>query len=49
MKNIIDINACAALPDTEETGRIGTAARQIAQAQYGWEQLVAQLRPAVQI
>ena len=49
MKNIIDINACAALPDADETRRIGGAARQIAQAQYGWEQLVAQLRTTVQI
>jgi hypothetical protein len=47
MKNIVDINACEALPDTEQTRRIGGAARAIAQAEYGWDQLVAQLRPVV--
>src|SRR5687767_3937957 len=36
MKNIVDINACEALPDTEQTRRIGGAARAIAQAEYGW-------------
>jgi len=45
MTNIIDINACDALPGIEETRRIGAAARQIAQAEYGWDQLVGQLRP----
>jgi hypothetical protein len=49
LKNIIDINACDALPGYDDTRRIGAAARQIAQAQYGWEQLVAQLRPTVRI
>ncbi len=47
MKNVIDINACDRLPDTEQTQRIGQAARQIALEQYGWEQLVNQLRPVV--
>ena len=49
LKNIIDINGCDALPGYDDTRRIGAAARQIAQAQYGWEQLVAQLRPTVRI
>jgi hypothetical protein len=47
MKNVIDINCCEALPDVEETRRIGTAARQIAHAEYGWDRLVAQLSPVV--
>jgi hypothetical protein len=47
MKNIVDINVCEALPDPDETRRIGGAARAIAQAEYGWDQLVAQLRPVV--
>jgi hypothetical protein len=49
MKNVIDINACDRLPDLDQTQRIGRAARDIAQAKYGWEQLVAQLRPVVQL
>jgi len=47
MKNVIDINRCDRLPDAEQTARIGLAARDIAHAQYGWEQLVAQLRTVV--
>ncbi len=47
MKNVIDINLCDRLPDTVQTQRIGLAAREIAQAQYGWDSLVAQLRPVV--
>jgi hypothetical protein len=47
MKNVIDINVCDRLPDAEQTERIGLAAREIAHAQYGWERLVAQLRPVV--
>ena len=49
VKNIIDINACDRLPDFEQAERIGRAAREIAQADYGWDQLVAQLRPAVRV
>ena len=49
MKNVIDINRCDRLPDLDETQRIGRAARDIAHAEYGWEQLVAQLRPVVQL
>ena len=45
MKNVIDINLCDRLPDIEQTQRIGRAAREIAHGQYGWDQLVAQLRP----
>ena len=47
MQNVIDINLCEALPAAEQTQRIGRAARDIAHAQYGWDQLVAQLRPVV--
>ena len=49
MANVIDINRCDALPDTEQTMRIGRAAREVAHAMYGWDQLVAQLRPVVQL
>ncbi len=47
MKNVIDINLCDARPDVDQNARIGRAAREIAHAQYGWDQLVAQLRPVV--
>jgi hypothetical protein len=47
MKNVIDINLCDRLPDPAENERIGLAARDIAHSRYGWEQLVAQLRPVV--
>jgi hypothetical protein len=46
-RNVIDINRCDRLPDAEQSQRIGLAARAIAHEQYGWEQLVAQLRPVV--
>ncbi len=47
MQNVIDINRCDRLPDVEQTQRIGLAAREIAHGQYGWDRLVAQLRPVV--
>ena len=47
MDNIIDINRCDRLPDLDEATRIGRAAREVAHRDYGWEQLVAQLRPVV--
>ncbi len=47
MQNVIDINRCDRLPDVEQTQRIGRAAREIAHGQYGWDRLVAQLRPVV--
>jgi hypothetical protein len=49
MKNVIDINACDRLPDFEQAEKIGRAARETAHADYGWDQLVAQLRPAVRV
>ena len=48
-KNVIDINRCERLPDVEEAKRLGRAACEIAHSQYGWEHLVAQLRPMVRI
>jgi hypothetical protein len=47
MKNVIDINRCDRLPDLEDAARIGRSAREVAHADYGWDQLVAQLRPVV--
>lgn len=49
MKNVIDINECDRLPDASDAERIGRAAREIAHAEYGWDQLVAQLRPVVRL
>ena len=48
MKNVIDVNRCERLPDVDATQRIGSAARDIAHEEYGWDQLVAQLRSVVQ-
>ena len=47
MKNVIDINVCDRLPDVREAETIGRAARHMAQEHFGWDQLVAQLRPVV--
>jgi hypothetical protein len=49
MKNVIDINRCERLPEQADVERIGRAAREIAHAQYGWDQLVTQLRPVVRL
>ena len=49
MKNVIDINRCDRLPETAAADTIGRAAREIAHAEYGWDQLVAQLRPVVRV
>jgi hypothetical protein len=48
MKNVIDIHRCERLPEPADAEKIGRAAREIALADYGWDQLVAQLRPVVQ-
>lgn len=48
MKNVIDINACDRLPDSDAAARIGLAARDIAHSRYGWDALVAQLRHVVE-
>ena len=47
MKSVIDINACDRLPDSEEARKIGKAAQAIAHGEYGWDRLVAQIRPSV--
>ena len=49
MENVIDIARCDRLPALDQTERIGRAAREIAHARYGWDQLVAQLRPGVRL
>jgi hypothetical protein len=49
LKNVIDINHCERLPNSADVERIGRAAREIAHAEYGWEQLVTQLRPVVRL
>ena len=46
MRNVVDINLCDRLPALEQTASIGRAARDIA-SEYGWDRLVAQLRPVV--
>lgn len=45
LHNVIDIDRCERLPDLTEIRRIGQAARDTAHTRYGWDQLVAQLRP----
>jgi hypothetical protein len=47
MQNVIDINRCDRLPLAEESARIGLSARSVALSQYGWDQLVSQLRAVV--
>ena len=47
MQNVVDINRCDRLPTAEESERIGRAARTVAMCQYGWDQLVSQLRATV--
>ena len=49
MKNVIDVNACARLPSFEEARKIGNEAREIAHGDYGWDRLVAQIRPSVRV
>jgi hypothetical protein len=48
MKNVIDINVCDRLPDSDHAAKIGLAARDVAHSRYGWDSLVAQLRQVVQ-
>jgi hypothetical protein len=49
MKNVIDISRCERLPEQSDVERIGRAARESAHSQYGWDQLVTQLRPVVRL
>jgi hypothetical protein len=44
-KTVLDINRLDRLPDAGALARIGRAAREVAHARYGWDQLVAQLKP----
>jgi hypothetical protein len=46
MGNVLDIHQCDRLPGRDESQRIGLSARDVALGQYGWEQLVKQLRAA---
>jgi hypothetical protein len=46
-RNVIDITRCDALPGADDIARIGRAARDLAQSRYGWDRLVAQLKPVV--
>jgi hypothetical protein len=48
MKNVIDINVCDRLPDSDQAAKIGRSARDVAHTRYGWESLVSQLRQVVQ-
>jgi hypothetical protein len=48
MKNVIDIHQCERLPEAADAVSIGRAAREIAHGDYGWDQLVAHLRPVVE-
>lgn len=45
LENILDINRCERLPDLDQIGRIAKQARETAHARYGWDRLVAELRP----
>lgn len=47
MKNVIDINLADRLPDFDQAAAIGRAAREVAHGRYGWDRLIAQLRPVV--
>lgn len=45
MKTVIDINLCDRLPDLDTLSTIGRAARDVAHTRYGWDRLVAQIKP----
>jgi hypothetical protein len=45
MKTVLDINLCDRLPGLDVIARIGQAAREVAHSRYGWDQLVAQIKP----
>ena len=45
LTNIVDINACEALPSLDRLAAIGQAARDTSHAEYSWDRLVAQLKP----
>ncbi|MBA3271624.1 MAG: hypothetical protein H0T71_14060 [Acidobacteria bacterium] len=45
LQTVLDINQCEQLPSVDTLSRIGQAAREIAHGRYGWDSLVAQLKP----
>jgi hypothetical protein len=45
LKTVLDINQIEQLPDADALSRIGQAARDVAHSRYGWDSLVAQLKP----
>ncbi|MGE3274281.1 MAG: hypothetical protein AB7O67_04160 [Vicinamibacterales bacterium] len=45
MRTVLDINRLDRLPDADTLGRLGQAAREVAHSRYGWDQLVAQIKP----
>lgn len=45
MRTVLDINRTDCLPDLDTLARIGQAAREIAHSRYGWDRLVAQIKP----
>ena len=45
MQTVIDINQCDRLPDLDTLAAIGQAARDVAHSRYGWDRLVAQIKP----
>src|SRR5262245_20905977 len=47
MHNVIDISLCERLPAADETQRIGRAASENSDRQFGWDRLGAQPRPVV--
>ncbi len=46
MKCVFDIDRLETFPDLETIARVGSAAREVAHTRYGWDQLVARIRPA---
>jgi len=46
LKNVIDIQRCERLPDSAALAEIGKAAAATVHAHYGWDRLIAELRPA---
>ena len=46
LENVIDIQQCERLPDPPALAEIGKAAAATVHAHYGWDRLIAELRPA---
>lgn len=45
-KTVLDINRLDTLPTLETLAQIGRAAREVAHTRYGWDQLIAEIKPA---